>query len=375
MMTRTGAGVWQEQFSRVVTLWRRDPKGMSIDLLRVGMGLVWALNLIYILTPSNRYFSMFQSMASGYGSTTLGGPWFANWVAGSPAFFAWAIAILTAYLAVAFLAGITTRLACVAGGVASVAFLVTQFYATFALDGSGTDVGPHPLYLLIYLILFTAGAGQYFALDHWMWASGKARLPRLSRWVASPRDLPCNATCPSAEHYRAPAFATSTGSIGLGPTPADLSPHRTRSFRWGAITGVIALVALIVIGAALAMHQPSRSPPSATMVHIQDIQNRINYTGGASQGGFGPSMLDGCWDCASQVLPGSSVLELQMLSNNHSAASITVTSVSVAAPFSLIKGPVLPKTVPPGLMWMFDVTLGTPTVPGDYTVTITYTTE
>ena len=122
----------------------------------------------------------------------------ADFVAAHSVFFAWLLAGVTAYLSVALLLGFSTRLACLVGALASVAFLLTQFYATFNLNGMVTDVGPHPLYLLIYLILFTAGAGQYFAFDRWMWASGSARFPRLSRWIASPLDIPCNASCHTA---------------------------------------------------------------------------------------------------------------------------------------------------------------------------------
>lgn len=369
------AGGW---LARIRTLWTRDPKGMSIDLLRVGMGLVWALNLIFILTPSNQYFTMFQSMAGGYSASSLGGAGFANWVAGSPTFFAWAIAILTAYLAVAFLAGFTTRFACVAGAVASLAFLLTQFYTTFALDGSGTDVGPHPLYLLVYLILFAAGAGQYFALDHWMWASGKARFPRLSKWVASPRDLPCNATCPAAGPR---ASLPSPAEIRREATvvdPGEVVPPTPPARRRGAILASLAVAGLLlVVGAAAAMHLRPVSPSNAapSQVAIRDIQLQVNYPGGESQGGFGPSHQEGCWGCVGQVSPGASVLELEMLTDNQSGAPLTVTSVSVAPPFALALGPKCPQTVGAGQMWMFDVTLGTPTLPGDYTVQITVTTQ
>ena len=169
--------------------WRSNPKGVAVDLLRVGIGIVWALNLIFILAPSNQFFSGFRQTASGFANSSLGGPGLANLAASYPAVFAWGVALLTGYLAVAFLSGTTTRLACIVGGIASSLFIVTQFYSTFALDGTGTDVGPHPLYILIYLILFLGGAGQYFAFDHWVWASGHARFPRLSRWIASPRGV------------------------------------------------------------------------------------------------------------------------------------------------------------------------------------------
>jgi uncharacterized membrane protein YphA (DoxX/SURF4 family) len=172
--------------SRLRTLWQNDPKGMSIDLLRVGLGLVWTMNLLFILVPSNQFFSGFQSVASGFQSSSLGGPGFASYVAAHATFFSNAVALLTGYLAVAFLLGFTTRFACFVGEVASVIFLITQFGSTFNLSGSGTDVGPHPLYILVYVILFAAGAGQYVAVDHWIWSTGRARFPRLSQWLASP---------------------------------------------------------------------------------------------------------------------------------------------------------------------------------------------
>ncbi|HZY71093.1 MAG TPA: hypothetical protein VFF67_08990 [Thermoplasmata archaeon] len=175
-----------EWFGALRELWRSDPKGMALDLLRVGLGFIWSLNLIFVVDPSNQFFASFHDVALAFGPSTLGGPDVATFVAGHATLFAWVIAVLTAYLAVGFVSGVTTRLACIVGGVASVLFLTTQFVTTFAIPG-GTDVGPHPIYLLIYLVLFAGGAGRYLAVDHWVWISGKARFPRLARWLASPR--------------------------------------------------------------------------------------------------------------------------------------------------------------------------------------------
>ncbi len=171
---------------RVAELWSRDPKGMAIDLLRVGVGFVWALNLLFVVNPTNQFFLTFQNVALSFAPTSLGGPGVADFVAAHSVAFAWITAALTAYLTVAFVFGITTRLACLVGGAASIVFLLTQFLSTFEMPG-GTDVGPHPLYLLVYLVLYTGAAGRYFAVDHWVWVSGRARFPRLSRWVAAPR--------------------------------------------------------------------------------------------------------------------------------------------------------------------------------------------
>jgi uncharacterized membrane protein YphA (DoxX/SURF4 family) len=166
--------------------WHKDPEGVSIDLLRVGMGLVWALDLLFVVDPGNLFFPTFRATALSFGPTSLGGSGVAEFVGAHATAFAWIVAILTAYLAVAFLLGATTRLACLAGGAASVLFLLTQFTSTFETPG-GTDVGPHPLYLLGYLILFVGGAGRYFAVDHWRWMTGRVRFPRLTRWLTAPR--------------------------------------------------------------------------------------------------------------------------------------------------------------------------------------------
>lgn len=168
-------------------LWRTVPERMALELLRVGMGIIWALNLVFVLDPENSYFATFRSTALSYAPTTYGGVGFPDWVAAHPTFFAGLVALLTLYLAVAFLCGLTTRLACFVGAGFSVALLITQLGSTFYFPG-GTDVGPHPLYLLIYAVLFLGGAGRYVALDHWIWVTRRARLPRISRWLASPRE-------------------------------------------------------------------------------------------------------------------------------------------------------------------------------------------
>jgi uncharacterized membrane protein YphA (DoxX/SURF4 family) len=157
----------------------------AIEILRVGLGLIWALNLLFIVLPSADYWGSFSSVAASFGSSTPGGPGLADFVAAHALFFAWLIAVATAYLAVAFLLGFTTRLACVVGTVASAFFLWTQYTTTFSFPG-GTDVGPHPLYLAMYIILFAGGAGRFWSVDRRLWMSGKAVLRRLGRWVAGP---------------------------------------------------------------------------------------------------------------------------------------------------------------------------------------------
>jgi len=157
----------------------------AVEALRIGMGLIWTLNLLFIILPSADYWSSFSSVATGFGSTTPGGPGFADYVANHPAVFSWTIALATAYLAVAFLFGFTTRLACVVGLAASAIFLWTQYTSTFAFPG-GTDVGAHPLYIAMYVALLLGGAGRYWSIDRWVWRVGSLWLKRVGRWVAGP---------------------------------------------------------------------------------------------------------------------------------------------------------------------------------------------
>lgn len=146
----------------------------AIEFLRIGVGLVWFVNLIFIVDPQNQYFSKFSDTALSFGSTTLGGPGLAQFVAAHATIFSWSIAIVTGYLAFALTLGLTTRLACFIGSFFSAALLVTQVGSTYILPG-GTDVGAHPLYILIYAMLVVGGAGSALSLDQRIRSSLAAR--------------------------------------------------------------------------------------------------------------------------------------------------------------------------------------------------------
>lgn len=149
----------------------------AIELLRIGVGLVWVVNLLFILDPANQYWSTFSNVALSFAPTTLGGPGFAQFVAAHSLLFAWLIALVTAYLAFALLLGVTTRIACFVGSFFSAVLLATQFGSTFLFPG-GTDVGAHPLYILVYGALIVGGAGRSVSVDRWLravWAEQRAR--------------------------------------------------------------------------------------------------------------------------------------------------------------------------------------------------------
>ena len=140
---------------------------LALEMLRIGVGAVWGLNFIFVVAPANNYFGNFGAMAISFAPTSLGGPALAQFVAAHSTFFSWLIALTTGYLMVAFVLGLTTRWACLIGGIFSAVLLGTQFGSTFVFPG-GTDVGEHPLYVLIYIALVFGGAGKALSLDHWI---------------------------------------------------------------------------------------------------------------------------------------------------------------------------------------------------------------
>lgn len=157
---------------------------LTVELLRIGVGVIWAVNFVFIVAPANDYFGNFRQTALSFAPSTLGGPTLARFVGDHAAVFGWVVALLTGYLAVAFTMGLTTKWACLFGGIFSAVLLGTQVGSTFVFPG-GTDVGEHPLYLLVYTVLIFGGAGQSLSVDHWI-SSALAR----RRASLAPRPLP-----------------------------------------------------------------------------------------------------------------------------------------------------------------------------------------
>jgi hypothetical protein len=131
----------------------RGRAATALQAARIGLGLVWALNLAFVLYPPNEFFPTFGPTVAAFAPTTWGGPALPEFIAAHAALFSVVVAGLTAYLAVAFLTGLTLRSACILGAVFNLGLLVTQ-YGTIVVIPGGTDVGPQPLYLVLYAALF-----------------------------------------------------------------------------------------------------------------------------------------------------------------------------------------------------------------------------
>jgi hypothetical protein len=146
--------------------------GRSLTVLRIGVGLVWSLNFLYVIDPANLFFPTFSATALGFGGSALGGALLPAFVADHASVFAVLVAAGTGYLALAFLLGATTRIACVVGAVFNAFLLVTQVGGLLTIPG-GTDIGPQPLYLLVYAALFVGAGLDALSIDRW-WATTRA---------------------------------------------------------------------------------------------------------------------------------------------------------------------------------------------------------
>ena len=154
-----------------------------IEVLRIGLGVVWFANFFFIVYPPNDYFGQFPAVARSFAPVSFGGPGFPDYVAAHPLFFSWLVAVTTGYLAVAFTLGLTTRIACFVGSFFSAVLFAIQIGTIFIFPG-GTDVGEHPLYILISAVLLVGGAGQSLSLDAWIrsaWARYRTSRPAAPR--------------------------------------------------------------------------------------------------------------------------------------------------------------------------------------------------
>lgn len=156
--------------------------GRMIEVLRIGLGIVWLANFFFIVYPPNNFFGEFSSIARTFAPVSFGGPGFPDYVAAHPLFFSWVVALTTGYLAIAFTFGLTTRLACFVASFFSAVLFAIQIGSIFVVPG-GTDVGEHPLFILISAVLLVGGAGASLSLDEWIrtaWARYRAARPTVA---------------------------------------------------------------------------------------------------------------------------------------------------------------------------------------------------
>ena len=148
--------------------------------------------------------------------------------------------------------GLTTRWVCLVGGIFSAVLLGTQIGSTFVFPG-GTDVGEHPLYLLIYVVLVFGGAGQAYSMDHWIAGAWARRRAAVS---ARPRPSP--------------------GGFWAG----------SLNVQFFAVYFVAGIIIAFGIGAGLMLALPPTSPTPVgpTTTSYENLTISINNSSGPSNG-------------------------------------------------------------------------------------------
>ena len=251
----------------------------AIELLRIGIGVIWVMNLVFVVDPRNNFFGTFSQTALSYAPTTAGGPGLANFVSGNPAVFSLTIALVTGYLAIALLLGLTTRLACYVGIGLSAVLLITQVGSTFLLPG-GTDVGPHPLYLLVYTILILGGAGQTLSVDSWI--SQTLAAQRASR--LRPEDRSNQRHVPGLTKQFLAAYLVSgilvSFAIGFGlVVAAPISPASSGPAPYNGPTNYLNLTVVLNPANGMPQYLPANFtvPQGKVIISITDTDTPFNW--------------------------------------------------------------------------------------------------
>jgi hypothetical protein len=260
---------------------RRPERARMIEVLRIGLGLVWFANFFFVVYPPNDYFGNFASIAATFAPVSFGGPGFPDYVAAHPLVFSWGVALATGYLAFAFTLGFTTRLACFVGSFFSAVLFAIQIGSIFVAPG-GTDVGEHPLFILISAVLLVGGAGTTFSADEWVrswWARYRAAHPAVAR-----PPVPAGWTGALSTRTLFTYFVAGTlVSMGVGVGLIVAFPLQPQSSGPPLVTGPVQYVNMSVTIASNGWPQYSPANftlhPGRIVFSIVDNDSPMNWTG------------------------------------------------------------------------------------------------
>ena len=180
-MTRQAASATRRQYfvpttpETYIPLWR----ARLIAIMRIAFGLAWAVAAW--LKWQQGFISGFMGQVTGAreGQPMMIHNWINMWasmISTNPYFFAYLVASLETTLAVLFIFGIFTNLACIMSILHSFGiWTVAEGFGGPLQLGKSTDIGPAIMYTIISGLLLAISAGRYYAVDQWL-------TPRLGRF-------------------------------------------------------------------------------------------------------------------------------------------------------------------------------------------------
>jgi nitrite reductase (NO-forming) len=165
------------------------PLGRRLVLLRVGFGVVWAIDAYFKWQAAfvNTFMQYLAKGAQQQPGWLL--PWFRFWknlIGTDPHLFAYSAAVIETLLAICLIVGVGRRLVYVLGALWSLGiWSVPEGFGPVLVPGA-TDIGAAIMYALIFLVLYSLES----AFDPKGWTLDSAITHRIGWWrrVAEPGD-------------------------------------------------------------------------------------------------------------------------------------------------------------------------------------------
>lgn len=154
-------------------------------VLRVGLGLIWAIDASFKWTPTFRasYISILTDAAKDQPSWLHW--WFNFWInlqSPHPAFFTYLVAAVETLLALALIFGLGRKIAYIGGAVFSFLIWATPEGFGGPYSTSSTDVGTGIVYMMVFLALIAMSFGQ--SAERWSLDAFIERRLHWWHWVA-----------------------------------------------------------------------------------------------------------------------------------------------------------------------------------------------
>lgn len=165
-----------------------------IAVVRIAFGLAWTVDAILKWLPGFVHGSFLSTMQQARaGQPSLVRDWITLWinfVAPTPAFWAYVLAAAETAVAICVVLGAFTNLVCVTGGVLSFVIWTAGEGLGGPYTNGTTDVGASIMYIFVFALLALTSAGAPWALDTWL----RPRIGSLAWACARTPDLLQSAT-------------------------------------------------------------------------------------------------------------------------------------------------------------------------------------
>jgi uncharacterized membrane protein YphA (DoxX/SURF4 family) len=143
-----------------------------VALARIAFGIIWAIAAWLKWQPA--FINSFKDQVTGASdkaSPAVQG-WIAFWgnlVGTNPHLYAYLLASIETALAVFFIFGLFTNLACIVNVILSLGiWSIGEGFGGPLEPGKSTDIGPGIMYAIVAALLLAIAAGRYHGLDLWL---------------------------------------------------------------------------------------------------------------------------------------------------------------------------------------------------------------